>query len=289
MPTQELYNRPAQMHPSDVRKSHSPRQLVHVEDEFSWRMLVKTSVEAVGNFNLTQFTELEEDALHQIRMMRSRDVVILDLALPNNQETHETVAKILSIAPDLLQRGIYIFIYSAYYPQWKDELERYGIEEKYLFSKGIELDRKKLENTLREIPKEPKRSRAVTTGGAVCNIFTYFGDRSTADDVPSLSPGLSHALTVELVGTMTEEESSHISGKHVRVNIISESGVIRGESGKLHSQSHILTVPEPNKSHKISFDVEFPQESVNTTEKILILFYHNNHLMRKITQYVRVI
>ena len=88
---------------------------------------------------------------------------------------------------------------------------------------------------------------------------------------------------------MSKEESSHLSGKHVRVNIISETGVIQGESEMLHSQSHILTVPKPGKSQKITFEVKFSQESLNKTEKILILFYHNNHLMRKLTQYVEVV
>ena len=279
------------MHPATARKSHFPRQLVHVEDEKSWRMLVRTSVEAVGNFNLTQFTELEEDALHHIRMMRSQDIVILDLALPNNQETHETIAKILSIAPDLLQRGIYIFIYSAYYTEWKEKLEVYGINEKYLFSKGTELDREKFENTLREIHEEPISSPEVKKGGAVCNIYTYFGDKSTADQTPQIPARTPQTLTVEITGTMTQEESSIISGKHVRVNVISETGKVKiqGESDLAHSQSHILTVPPPDKSSSINFEVEFSRESAGKTEKILILFYHNNHLMRKVNQYVKVV
>ena len=275
------------MYPDIERNESSRRQLIHIEDEFSWRMIVKTSVEAVGNFELTQFDALEEDALKEIKRLRSKDVVIFDLALPNNQETQKTVAEILHNAPDLLQRGINIFVYSAYYTQWKDKLESYGISEKYLFSKGTSFDREKLENTLKELSSDSTESQS-PVGDTFCDVLVYLGDKSNSLEIPEISSGTPKNLTVEIIGTMTEEESVFFSGKHIRVNVISESGMIHGELGWAHSHSHVLTIPKPNHAYRITFEVEFSLESVHKIEPILVLLYHNNHLMLKLTQFVKV-
>ena len=271
--------------------------LYHFEDEGPWQTLLKRIAEKIG-FRYREFEALNEEELSFLDSIRGPGIVVFDLALPDNADTDDSISKIYEIAHDLLQKNIQIFVLSAfskgkYYIDDQGQIQdirlRYidlltdaGIEVSRMFLKD-DFSGKDLESILNVTYQQLSRKRTSRPPRMkVGEIKVSFTGATISDEGAIFRLGQEYKLQLELNNRLKEVQSNDIIGRHIRVNV-------QNPTANIFPSTRILTVPYPNKNSKAGFTISFNKSVPGQYEEIEILLYHNNHLMKRIIEIVKIV
>jgi len=255
--------------------------LYHVEDDEDWQIIIKEIVEGSTDLDYVPLDGTIGQVASTLKAKSGPGVALFDLRLGRPQSEFNTIVELSRLVNSLNRRNIDVYVLSGFLPEFaKPKLIDYGIAENHIFNKGTEFNRKRekfiglLNSSVARLNDIPDSSDTKPNYHMpVCEIEAQLDAYPTGEYI-SMDSIKDHELRV-LIRTLNIENNTNIVGAELRVSVF-------GDSFIASPQNFSLRVPKSGDTNSAISQIRINPTSATGAQRLLLHFYHNNHLIQQL-------